>query len=65
MRERQEVSGQATWAPLRELRPLGVGVGVNVWSQISQLEERVAARGIGGGHHIRVLAIVIVEDRAF
>lgn len=43
----------------------GVGVGVNVWSRISQLEGRVAAGGIGGGHHIRVLAIVIVEDRAF
>lgn len=43
----------------------GVEVGVKVWSPISQLEERVTARGIGGGHHIRVLAIVTVEDMAF
>ena len=43
----------------------GVGVGVNVWSPINQLEEKVAARGIEGGHHIRVLAIVTVGDMAF
>ena len=64
-----EVTGRRSPGKQPELHRGTTGLWGGAWGggpeMISQVEETVAARGTGGGHHNKVTAIATAGDTAF